>query len=361
MPLKTLLFRDRRAAQIETDELRVTVTQEGGHIAEIFDKKSQINPLWIPQWRSIEPSEYSPDLHREYGRSDEAQLVAGLLGHNICLDLFGPPDSSEAAAGMPVHGEAAVAPYTIQGSENTLTMEAHLPKAEITFRRRVTLNRGGVICFEESVRNHCCTDRPIGWTQHVTLGAPFLERGSTRFLLSAGRSKVYEQDFNDGLAKQVPGAVFNWPFCPMKDGTIDDFSTLTSKKVSGGFTAHLMNLEEKHAFFLAWSPIHQLAFGYVWERSDFPWLSRWEENHLRPWAPWNSDGFALGMEFGVSPMVESRRAMVARGSMFGTPTFRWVPAKSEYIASYCAFLKEATVMPLGLRWDGESVVNLVSS
>ena len=34
------------------DDLRVTVLEEGGHIAEILDKRSGINPLWTPPWPS---------------------------------------------------------------------------------------------------------------------------------------------------------------------------------------------------------------------------------------------------------------------------------------------------------------------
>jgi len=42
------------------------------------------------------------------------------------------------------------------------------------------------------VQNLTAWDRPIGWTQHVTLGPPFLERGVTQFRASATRSKVLE-------------------------------------------------------------------------------------------------------------------------------------------------------------------------
>ena len=49
----------RKTASIENDELRVTVTVEGGHIAEILEKSTGVNPLWTPPWPSIEPSEYS--------------------------------------------------------------------------------------------------------------------------------------------------------------------------------------------------------------------------------------------------------------------------------------------------------------
>jgi hypothetical protein len=96
-------------------------------------------------------------------------------------------------------------------------MEVTLPKAELTFQRSLELADDGVVCFSESVHNCAATDRPIGWTQHVTLGAPFLERGNTRFLVSATRSKVYERPFNDGLGMQVAGAEFDWPLC-LKSG-----------------------------------------------------------------------------------------------------------------------------------------------
>jgi hypothetical protein len=39
-------YRGRRAAIVENDDLRVTMLEEGGHIAEIFNKRSRINPLW---------------------------------------------------------------------------------------------------------------------------------------------------------------------------------------------------------------------------------------------------------------------------------------------------------------------------
>ena len=34
------------------------------------------------------------------------------------------------------------------------------------------------------------------------------------------------------------------------------------------------------------------------------------------------------MEFGVSPIPETRRAMIDRGKLFGVPCYRWIPAKS---------------------------------
>jgi hypothetical protein len=51
------------------------------------------------------------------------------------------------------------------------------------------------------------------------------------------------------------------------------------------------------------------------------------------------------MEFGVSPMPETRREMIGRGRMFGTSTFRWIPAHSRVDVQYWAILKPADTIP----------------
>src|SRR4029077_7067835 len=106
-------YRGRRAATLENDALRVTVLHEGGHIAEILDKRSGINPLWIPPWPSIEPAEYDAARRAEYGGGLDASLLAGIMGHNLCLDIFGGPSADEAAAGLPVHGEGSTPRFTV--------------------------------------------------------------------------------------------------------------------------------------------------------------------------------------------------------------------------------------------------------
>ena len=50
---------------------------------------------------------------RNTAATAESKLLAGIMGHNLCMDMFGGPSREEAAAGMTVHGEASVAPYEI--------------------------------------------------------------------------------------------------------------------------------------------------------------------------------------------------------------------------------------------------------
>ncbi|MGH9721600.1 MAG: hypothetical protein ACRD8O_15435 [Bryobacteraceae bacterium] len=352
-------FRDRRAVSIENDVLRVTVLAEGGHVAGILDKRSQMNPLWLPPWRSIEPSSYDPAKHPEYGNNVESRLLAGIMGHNLCLDVFGGPSEAEAAAGIGVHGEGSVVRYAISESGTSLLMRADLPLAHLRFERRIRLDAGSrVVRFTETAENVSATDRPAAWTHHVTLGPPFLEKGSTEFRVPATRSKVYETDFTGGKGYVKTGAEFDWPNVPRIDGGATDLRIFTNAAVSGGYTAHLMDPARDQVFFAAFSPRANLVFGYAWKREDFPWLGIWEENHSRDHAPWNGKTLARGMEFGVSPMPETRRQMIDRGSLFGVPGYRWIPAKSRVTVDFCAFLLASERAPESVQWDEQNVVTL---
>ena len=348
MPLQT--FRGRRAASIENSALRVTVIAGGGHIAEVLEKRTGVSPLWIPPWPSIEPAAFDPQSDSTYGNTSEARLLAGIMGHNLCLDIFGGPSAEEEAAGLHPHGEASIALYDIEPSATRLTMRAQLAEASLEVERYIELQDRNVRIVE-SVENMTATDRPVAWTEHVTLGPPFLERGATEFRASATRSKVLEAEF--GTADYlVPAAEFDWPAAPRRGGGTADLQVFNDAAVSGAYTAHLMDVTRPHAWFVAYSPRLQQAFGYVWKRTDFPWMGIWEENHSRAAPPWNSETLTRGMEFGVSPFPESRRKMIDRGRLFGVPTYRWIPARTRVEVEYWILAPHAVRVPDALEWPG---------
>ena len=307
-------YRGRRATSIENELVRVTVLHEGGHIAEILDKPSGVNPLWTPPWESIEPSTYDPRNHPEYGADAESKLLSGIMGHNLCMDIFGGPSPEEAAAGLTVHGEASVAAYEVAATGTELTQRARFPQSQLQLERRITL-AGRSVEIVEAVENQSATDRPIAWTEHVTLGPPFLEKGVTQFRAPVTRSQVLEEGNGD-------------------------LQLYTNAPVSGGFTTHLIDPSRETAFFVAWSPRSQVALGYFWRRADFPWLGVWEENYSRTGAPWNGRTLTRGMEFGASPVAETRRQMIERGSLFGVPAFRWIPARTRVEVRYGAAIQD---------------------
>ena len=346
--MREATYRGRRAAAVENRQLRVTVLHEGGHIAEIFDKQTGVNPLWTPPWASIEPSIYDANRFPEYGGGPEAKLLAGIVGHNLCLDVFGGPSPDEAAAGITVHGEGPVEPYEITAADGLLRMSCRLPLSQLAFERRLELHDRTVRILE-TVENLSACDRPIAWTQHVTLGPPFLQKGVTRFRASATRSKVFESDFGSA-AYLIPGAEFDWPFAPARGGGLVDLRVFNGAPASSAFTTHLMDPRRECAFFAAFSPEHRLGFGYVWKSSEFPWLGIWEENLSRVHAPWNGATLARGMEFGVSPFPETRREMIDRSRLFGVPGWRWLPAKGRLSVEYWAIIESAVEVPESLEW-----------
>ena len=306
-----MTFHGRRAVRAENEFIRFTVTVEGGHIAEILEKSAGVNPLWIPPWPSIEPRSWSAEKFPGYGNDAESRLLAGIMGHNLCLDLFGPPSEDEAAAGLCVHGEAGVTAWDFAEYPEGFTARCLLPHGRIAFTRRISLS-GRRVRIAETIENIEVYDRPIAWTQHVTIGPPFLERGRTEFRASfAGRSGALE--------------------------------VFTGAESSSGYTANALDASQEESWFIARSPSSGVAIGYVWRRSDFPWLGVWEENRSRTHRPWDGSTLTRGMEFGVSPWPETRRAMIERGE------YRWLPAKGRLHAEYYVAIATTDIMPDGLR------------
>src|SRR6185437_4885097 len=111
---------------------------------------------------------------------------------------------------------------------------------------------------------------------------------------SATRSQVHAGPFGDDDFLQH-GATFDWPYAPLAGGGTADLRRFTKAPASSAYTANLLDPACEHAFFVAFSPRAELAFGYVWRQSDFPWMGIWEENLSRRLPPWNGRTLARGM------------------------------------------------------------------
>ena len=266
------------------------------------------------------------------------------MGHNLALDLFGPPSADEAAAGLGVHGESSVVDYEVCVEGDRLLARAMLPLAHLTLERSVRLVGNGVAEIEETVTNLLAFDRPIAWTQHVTLGPPFIESGRTRLHLPAHTSRTHPEDFGP-LQRLRADATFDWPLAPAKNGGVVQMATYPDVP-SGYITGHLVRPNSPYGYFHAWHSGSQTLIGYCWTRSDFPWICLWEENRSRAMAPWNGTASTWGIEFGASPFAESRQNMIDRGQLFDTPAYRWLGALRKASVRYFAYTARA---------DGSSV------
>jgi hypothetical protein len=333
----------RPGFRIESAWGHVSVLEGGGHICELVSRRhGAVNPLWKPGWRTIDPSSYTPRRHnRVYGAPPEGRLLAGIAGHSISFDYFGPPSAEEIAAGHSTHGEAPVVDWRRQAipevSTPGLAYVANLPQAQMRLRRAISVDSvHPVVYCEETAFNLSTFDRPISWNHHVTFGPPFLESGVTLFDMPATRSKICPATFSKQMSIE-PDAEFQWPNAPTKKGGLLNLRTTEAGKF-GHYTAHLLDPTLQTAFIAVSNPRLRLLVLYLFNRNEFPWVGNWEESYSRNHVPWNGREFCRGFEFSTTPFPIPRRETVAQGKLFDEATYLWLPAKSNASRRYMIVL-----------------------
>lgn len=341
-------WQGREAFALENGVVRLVSLVSGGHIAEFrfitATGRPSLNPLWTPPWKSIDHERYNERRHRAtYGPAITGKLLCGIAGHNLCLDYFGEPSAEEAARGLAIHGEAPNSRWKKDGvsagrNAVALATSVRLPVAGLRFRREITLRRGeSVAYFEETVTNETSADHFFHWTQHVTLGPPFLTLKDARIAISATRGRSFPHGY-EGRALLASSRDFRWPIAPGVAGKPVDLSRPFPKPGLGILATVLMNPKRDIGFIAAINQYYGLVVGYCFRREDFPWTAIWEENKTRSDAPWRRRCQARGLEFGSTPFPVGRREAFATGPLFGAPYFSTVPARGRIRARYLAFL-----------------------
>jgi len=339
------LMDGRPGFRLRADWGYASVLEGGGHICELqLNACPQVNPLWRPQWATIDPFKYTTAKHaRRYGRPPDGRLLSGIAGHSLSFDHFGPPSPEETAAGLTTHGEAPALKWDIQKQAQSpqpqLQCGLTLPEAQIRFSRKLTLDRLSpvIYCKEEAV-NLSSYDRPISWNEHVTFGPPFLEAETTWFDMPATRSIVCPASYSPRFALQ-PDAGFTWPNAPTKDHKRMNLRTTPAGRF-GHYTAQLLNPKLEIGFIAACNPRLKLLVVYAFRRADFPWVGNWEERYNRTSAPWRGKTFCRGLEFSTTPLAIPRRETIEQGPLFGERTYRWLPAKSKASVRFLILLFE---------------------
>ncbi len=349
----------REAYTLQNDVVQMVTLPGGGHIAEFQFLAGTglpvLNPLWVPPWKSIEPYQYRAEKHAaEYGPINEGKLLSGIAGHNICLDYFGPPSEEEAAQGLSTHGEAPSARWQktklrATSQDVSLTLAVPLPVAGLRFSRELRLRRGeSVAYFTETVSNEKKADHFFHWTQHVTLGPPFLGHDISRISIPATRGRTGTGTYG-GKEELAPGRNFHWPFAPLQNGGSTDLTSPFARDGMGFIVSVLLNPRRQVQYIAALNLPNRLLLGYCFRRSDFPWVAVWEENQSRNAAPWNGRSQTRGLEFGSTPWPVVRREAFAVSPLFDTPTFSIVPAKGKTTVNYLSFLAQVPEDFGGLR------------
>ena len=343
----------RSGFRLRADWGYVSVLEGGGHICDLnLNACTGMNPLWRPPWATIDPFKYTRAKHaRTYGGPPDRRLLAGIAGHSLSFDHFGPPSPEETKAGLTTHGEAPALKWDVQKYAKSpkpyLQYGLTLPEARIRFSRKLTLDpRNPVIYCEEEAVNLSPFDRPISWNEHVTFGPPFLEAGITWFEIPATQAKVCPASYSPRFSLQ-PDAEFTWPNAPTKERRRINLRTTPALRF-GHYTAQLLNPELEIAFIAACNPRLKLLVVYAFQRADFPWVGNWEERYNRTAAPWRGKSFCRGLEFSTTPFAIPRRQTIEQARLFGEATYRWLPAKSKAQVRFLILLVEVPEAFLGV-------------
>jgi hypothetical protein len=349
-------WQGREAYTLSNGLIQMVNLTGGGHIAEIrFAEASglpTLNPLWAPPWKSMEPFQYSARSHaKRYGPLTEGKLLSGIAGHNICLDYFGPPSEAEAIQGLSTHGEAPSLKWRksaerVRGGQLSVTLSVRLPEAGLEFGREIGMRAGeAVVYLKETVTNERKLDHFFHWTQHVTLGPPFISSEDTRVFMSATKGITSSEAYGP-QALLAFGKEFQWPLAPSSGGGEADLSRCLIRKGFGVVASLLADPSRDVQYVGALNTRERLLIAYCFRRADYPWITIWEENCSREAPPWNGRTETRGLEFGSAPLPVTRREAFTRGPLLGTPTFSTVPSRGRLIAHYVALLAD---LPEGFR------------
>jgi hypothetical protein len=313
MSLESCLWRGLPALRVTNGHLTAVLSLIGGHLASLRRVGEELDPLWQPQWPSVDPSLLSAEQIEELAGPVAAPLLATIVGSNLCCDRFGVPPPGED---KPVHGEVCRVRFSpVAGAADACTLEARLPIAGLTVRRAVTID-GDVCILDTRVSHAGSAVRDIEWCEHTNLGGTFLD--GVIFDAPVDRAVVTShrddrERFPEGpVGLDVdPSASLRFP--DQSDPPCGD--VITARIAEGPAQA-------------AWTATNRRLgrrFTCSFTRSDWPWLALWTQHRSRQGGPWRGRERVRGMELSTKPIPESVVPPERRGTWLGRPTTCLIP------------------------------------
>lgn len=339
-------WKGREAIRLSNGVAEMVVLAGGGHLASFrlleVSAAQAVNGLWESGWATVEPNA-EEELPPIYGTEDVRRFLASYTGHALCLDYFGDASPEQRAAGLSLHGEAAICRWKLKEQEQGLTAravwEVSLPIAGLQLEREIRLENGQSIAYlRETVVNTRKTPHSFDWVQHVTLGPPLLAYGESTLRVSAGRGMTAPAGYDDCSMVQS-GQEFDWPYAPGFGNTRPvDLREPFATEGKGLIAGLQMDPGSEVEYLIAVNWNLRAGIGYLFRRRDFPWITVWEENRARKDPPWNGTTRARGMEFGTLPLPRGCGEVLRDRRFHDTPQEQTLAGGARKTAQYAAFL-----------------------
>jgi hypothetical protein len=295
MEPRTEIIASQPSWVIESDEVRLALTQRGGHMAPVSFYKASADP--------IQPYYVSP-WQGESGKIDTPVLVP-IRGDFFCMPFGG--DSTVKGVAFTTHGEPATETWRSSGLEQadgitrfTLSMPTRLLRGTVT--KTITLVSGQNILYIRHLLEGYDTRAPLGHHATLQTGEEQDELLLSTSAMAFGRvSPRPPATFVNGgeYNALAAGAIFRslervptiW-----KEMPFDSCSSFPRRR---GFS-DIIQLYNKPGRGPAWTAAVNPSRGWLWFTLKDPALLTstllWMENHGRHAAPWSGRNCCLGLE-----------------------------------------------------------------
>jgi len=309
LPAAETMVGGRASAVLESPGAKLVVDLQGGSIVELRLGGDGVNPL---VWANRGPAE-----------------EARPMSHFLCLDRWGAPSAAELERGMVYHGEATRVRWSLDAGPETrrgaleARMSARLPIAGLQVERTLRLAADSAcVRVEETVTNENKLGRVYNMVQHPTVGPPFLDAET-----------LVDSNARQGFAQSNPGPKYEepsawWPRALSEGLPVDMRRLIDSEEPN--VVSYVV--EDEYGWVTAASPTAGLLIGYLWKRSEYPWLNLWRRL--------DEDGkpLARGLEFGTTGLHQPFPTLVKKGAIFGRPLLDYLDAGESHTRSYLMFL-----------------------
>jgi hypothetical protein len=302
----------------EGTKIKLEIQTEGSAITHFSLKKNPVNPFtWtVDKSQMPKPNQDGPVFR----------------GHFLSMGRWGAASEAEQKAGIPHNGEVNTLTWKVTAPvhEENLNLVAESEclevKDQMKVSRKITVPKTGTsFLMSETVENLAFTDRIYNFTQHPTIGEPFLDPST---LIDCNASLGFDQrtDFHT-----LEKSAFTFPEGHLTDGYAD---LRTVNEDRGYVTTHIFPDTCQIGWVTATSPSHKLLLGYIFRTKEYPWLNLWH---------WKKDRkpHAHGLEFGTTGLGQPYKLLVDNCvTFFGRKSYDWIETGERVTKKYICFLIE---------------------
>ncbi len=296
---------------IENGEAALSTDLYGGAITDFHLHRNSVNPLSAKFTKEQMP--------------DNNKAGAVYQGHFICLGRWGLPSAGEMEAGLPNHGQPANMQWKLRNRDSlSFQIEAHAAMEGLQVARTSTLDpQSSAYHVTETVTNTAQLGRLYNMVQHPMLTPPFLDAATV-----VDCNGVH--GFNQAYTSLQAQPFSQWPTGMCEDGRMIDLRQPTA--AHNGVFSFVVNESDPTGWITAFSPTHQLLLGYVWKRSDYPWIHCWQH--------WMNGVLQYrGIEFGTAGIHKPFNEILDDAPvLLGEKTYRYIDAGEKQTRGWISFI-----------------------